>query len=86
MQNNPLLPVLVGMWRGLQRVLHGMFGAMAWLATSFVYWTVVGPVALGFKLLRPDPTDRGLGDQNADSYGVAVTKGPEDIRRAQRPY
>jgi hypothetical protein len=86
MSSNPLLPLLVGLWRGLQRFTHGIFGAMTYAAMSFVYWAVVGPVALGFKLLRPDPTDRGLGDRLADSYSQEVKRPAEDIRRAQRPY
>lgn len=86
MPRNPLLPLLIGLWRGLQRFTHGIFGAMTFGAMSFVYWAVVGPVALGFRLLRPDPTDRGLGDLEADSYSIDTKRAPEDIRRAQRPY
>ncbi len=81
-----LLPVLRGLWRGLQAGLRAVGLAVAAVAMSLVYGLVVGPVALGFRLFRPDPTDRGLGDLEADSYAQPARLGRQDLRRSQRPY
>ena len=72
-------------WRWKQAV-HGINAAISWTLMSIVYWTAMFPVAVGFRLLRPDPTDRGLGDPDAASDWKMPRTERQDIVRAQRPW
>lgn len=81
-----MLSALKAIWRGWKRAVHGLNAAIAFVLMSFVYWTTMMPVALGFKLFRPDPIDRGLGDPDAESYWLAPRDNGQDVRRAQRPW
>lgn len=82
----PLLILLKLLWRGMQAFTKGIGTFVAYLVMSAVYLSVVGPVSLSMRLFRPDPTDRGPGDPNAESYGRTLDLPPEDLKRAQRPY
>ena len=53
---------------------------------SFVYWSAMFPVAMGFRIFRPDPTDRGLGPPDATTDWQPPRVERQDIRRAQRPW
>ena len=81
-----MLSLLKHIWRSWKRAVHGLNAAISWTLMAFTYWTAVFPVAIGFKLFRPDPTDRGLGDPEASSYWLTPRLDPQDIRRAQRPW
>jgi hypothetical protein len=70
----------------MQAFTKGIGTFLAYLAMSLVYLSVVGPVSLSMRLFRPDPTDRGPGDPEAESYGRPLDLPPEDLQRAQRPY
>ena len=81
-----MLGALKAIWRGWKRVIHGLNSAIAFVLMSFVYWTTMMPIAIGFKLFKPDPIDRGLGDPDADSYWLEPLSPLQDVRRAQRPW
>ena len=53
---------------------------------AIAYLVAMTPVSLAFRVVSPDPTDRGLGDPEGVSYWLDPTMGREDIRRAQRPW
>ena len=53
---------------------------------AIAYLVGMTPVSLAFRVVNPDPTDRGLGDTEGASYWLDPTMGREDIRRAQRPW
>ena len=59
---------------------------IAFVLMSFVYIVAVGPVAMGFKVFKPDALDRGLGDPNSDTYALDTRIERQDVRRAQRPW
>ena len=81
-----MLTALKAIWKGWKRLTHGLNHAISWVLMAVVYWTTMAPVALGFKLFRPDPIDRGLGDPAAPSYWLEPRSGRQDVRRAQRPW
>lgn len=81
-----MLAVLKAIWRGWKNAVHGINAAIAFVLMSTVYWSTMFPVAMGFKLFRPDPIDRGLGDPEGASYWLAPRDGRQDVRRAQRPW
>ena len=81
--------VLSGMkriWWGWKGLVHRLNAFISFVLMAFVYVVAVAPVALGFRIFRPDPTDRGLGDPERTSFWQEVRLGREDIRRAQRPW
>ncbi len=81
-----MLKLLKTMWRGWKRITHGINDVISVVLMTFVYVTAVAPVAVGFKIVRPDPIDRGLGDPRADTWAQAVAMTRQDVRRAQRPW
>jgi len=81
-----VLELLKTMWRGWKRFTHGINDVISVVLMTFVYITAVAPVSLGFKIARPDPIDRGLGDPHADSWSQPVAMTRQDVRRAQRPW
>jgi hypothetical protein len=81
---NPVLALLTTIWRGWKRGVHGINAVISFVLMSVVYITALAPVAVLFKLFRPDPTDRGLGDPAADSYWQKVRIEDQDVRRSQR--
>ena len=74
------------MWRGWKHVTHRINDVISVVLMTFVYVTAVAPVALGFKIARPDPIDRGLGDPRAETWAQPVAMERQDVRRAQRPW
>ena len=81
-----LLELMKAVWRRWKTFTHSLNYVISWVLMTFVYVVAVAPVAIGFKVFRPDPIDRGLGDPSADSYGLPAKIEPQDIRRAQRPW
>lgn len=81
-----MLELMKSIWRGWKSFTHRLIKGQSWLLMAVAYWIAVFPVSIFFRLFRPDPTDRGLGDPNAKSYWTPPRMGTEDIRRAQRPY
>lgn len=81
-----MLELMKSIWRGWKGLTHGLIKGQSWLLMAIAYWIAVFPIAVFFKLFRPDPTDRGLGDPEAKSFWLPPRMGSEDIRRAQRPY
>ncbi len=81
-----MLEALKALWRGWKRVTHSINHIISVVLMTVVYVVAVAPVALGFRLFRPDPIDRGLGDPRAESFGRPITAASQDIRRAQRPW
>lgn len=81
-----LLEAMKSIWRGWKRVVHSLNHVISVVLMTVVYVTAVAPVALGFKMFRPDPIDRGLGDPSADTFGQPVKMGRQDVSRAQRPW
>lgn len=81
-----VLEVMKAMWRSWKGFTHSLNHVISVVLMTFVYVVAVAPVAIGFKIFRPDPTDRGLGDPHADSWGGPVGMASQDIRRSQRPW
>jgi hypothetical protein len=73
-------------WWGWKGLVHRLNAFISFILMTFVYVVAVAPVALGFRIFRPDPTDRGLGDPERSSFWQEVRLGREDIHRAQRPW
>ena len=81
-----MLDGMKAVWRHWKAFAHALIRAQNWFLMALVYWLAVGPVAVIYKLMRPDSTDRGLGDPAAQSHWLTPLMGDEDIRRAQRPW
>ena len=81
-----MLELLKTMWRGWKRFTHRINDVISVVLMTFVYVTAVAPVSLGFKIFRPDPIDRGLGDPHAETWAKPVAMERHDVRRAQRPW
>jgi hypothetical protein len=81
-----VLSLMKRIWRGWKGLVHRINGAISVVLMSIVYGLTMAPIALGFRIFRPDPTDRGLGDPNSKSFWLAVRMGRQDIQRAQRPW
>ena len=81
-----MLAVMKRLWWGWKKAVHGLNAAISWTLMSIVYWTAMFPVAMGFRVFRPDPTDRGLGDPEAASHWLPPREERQDVRRAQRPW
>lgn len=81
-----MLELMKVMWRNWKRFTHNLNHVISVVLMTFVYVFAVAPVALGFKIFRPDPIDRGLGDPGGQTYGLPVRMSRQDIRRAQRPW
>lgn len=81
-----MLELMKSIWRSWKRFTHNINHVISVVLMTFVYVVAVAPVAMGFKIFRPDPIDRGLGDPAAPTYGLPVRIEYQDIRRAQRPW
>ena len=81
-----MLALLKTIWKSWKRIVHNLNAGISWTLMTIAYITAIGPVATWFKLTGADLTDRGLGDEEADSYWLAIPQEDEDIRRAQRPW
>ncbi len=81
-----MLGLMKTIWRGWKSAVHRLNEGIAFVLMSIVYITAVGPVALGFKLFKPDALDRGLGDPSWKTYGLPTRIERQDVSRAQRPY
>lgn len=81
-----MLELMKILWRRWKSFAHGIIRFQNWFLMSIAYIVGMTPVALVFRIVNPDPTDRGLGDTESDSYWLEPTMGREDIRRAQRPW
>ena len=81
-----MLAILKLVWRKWKAFAHGLVAAQSWLLMAVAYWIAVMPVAVFFKLFRPDSLDRGLGEPGASTQGMVHRSPRQDIRRAQRPW
>lgn len=81
-----MLELLKTLWRNWKRFTHRINDVISVVLMTVVYVTAVAPVSLGFKIARPDPIDRGLGDPRAESWAKPVAMDRQDVRRAQRPW
>jgi hypothetical protein len=81
-----MLELLKGAWRGWKAGTHALVKGQSWLLMALAYVLALAPIALFFKLFRPDPLDEAPADPRAPSYGRAVVARPQDIRSAQRPW
>lgn len=81
-----MLGVLKRIWRGWKRFAHGLVKGQSWLLMAIGYFLAITPVALFFKVFRPDPLDQAQANPGLPSYGKPVRGEPQDIRRAQRPW
>jgi hypothetical protein len=81
-----VLSWLKRIWWSWKRLVHQLNAVISFVLMAFVYIVAVAPVALGFRIFKPDPTDRGLGDPQRKSFWLEVRLGREDIQRAQRPW
>ena len=81
-----MLELMKTVWRRWKGFTHNLNHVISVVLMTFVYVVAVAPVAMGFKIARPDPIDRGLGDPGAASFGQPVRIPRQDIRRAQRPW
>jgi hypothetical protein len=81
-----VLELMKAIWRSWKRFTHNLNHVISLVLMTFVYVVAVSPVALGFKIFRPDPIDRGLGDPGCDTYAQPVRMERQDIRRSQRPW
>ena len=80
--------ILISLWRKWQGAVHGINEVIATILMTLTYAFAVTPVSIVFRLLVPDPIDRGLGDPHAKTYWKPVPKEDDanDIRRIQRQY
>lgn len=78
--------LLLTLWRGWKRALHGLNGAISAVLMSVVYWTAVAPVALVMRATQGDIMDRGLGQRGGATAWLPPRSGRQDVRRSQRPY
>ena len=81
-----VLALMKSIWRSWKGFAHGLVAGQTWLLMAISYVGADAPVALGFRLFKPDPLDRGLGDAQATTYWQTPKMGHQDIRRAQRPW
>lgn len=81
-----VLVLMKSIWRGWKNFAHGLIAGQTWLLMAISYFGALAPVAIGFRLFKPDPLDRGLGDTASPTYWQTPKMGPQDIRRAQRPW
>lgn len=81
-----MLELLKGAWRGWKAGTHALIRGQSWLLMALGYAFAITPVALFFRVLRPDALDEAPADPKAPSYGRPVVARPQDIRSAQRPW
>lgn len=81
-----MLILMKRIWRGWKGLTHGLNKAISWTLMAVAYFVAVGPVAIWFKLFKPDPLDRQLGPPDAPTYGLPARMTRQDIRRAQRTF
>ncbi len=81
-----MLRFLKRVWRGWKSFAHGLIKAQSWLLMAFAYVVALAPVALVFKISRPDPLDEKPADPKASTYAGPVRARLQDIRSAQRPW
>ena len=75
-----MLRFLKRVWRGWKSFAHGLIKGQSWLLMAFAYILALAPVALLFKVARPDPLDE------VDVPLVFEREGPIGLsgRRGQR--
>lgn len=81
-----MLDLLKTLWRSWKRAVHGLNTAISLTLMTVVYVVAMAPVALGFRVFRPDALDRGLGSPDATTFWKPVGDLRQDVRRAQRPW
>lgn len=81
-----MLRVLKRIWRAWKGFAHGLVKGQSWLLMALAYVIALAPVALLFKLTKPDPLDEKPADPTASTYGRPVKARLQDIRTAQSPW
>ena len=81
-----MLDLMKTIWRRWKGFAHGIIQVQNWILMALAYVIAMTPISIGFRVFSPDPTDRGLGDQEGPSYWLNPGMAREDIRRAQRPW
>ena len=77
-----MLRFLKRVWRGWKSFAHGLIKGQSWLLMAFAYILALAPIALLFKVARPDPLDEKPADPGASTYGGPVRARLQDIRSA----
>ncbi len=81
-----MLHVLKRIWRAWKSFAHALVKGQSWILMAIAYIVAITPVALGFKLFKPDPLDEAAADPKLPTYGRPVRARLQDIRSAQRPW
>ena len=81
-----VLRVMKFLWWRWKDLVHSINIVIGFILMTIVYLVAMAPIALGFRIFRPDPTDRGLGSPEMESYWMNVQLQAQDIKRAQRPW
>jgi len=81
-----MLSIMKRIWKSWKRGVHRINTVISVVLMTVVYVTAMFPVAIGFKLFKPDALDRGLGDEDSNSYWIKINRERQDVRRAQRPW
>ena len=74
------------LWRSWKGVIHRINSVIAFVLMSVAYIIALAPVAIGFKILRRDLTDRGDADPDIKSFWGTFAQEELDIQLVQRQY
>jgi hypothetical protein len=78
-----MLNLFKQIWRGWKGFTHKIIAVQNWFLMAVVYITAVAPVAIMMKLFRRELLDRGLGDEDAESYWIPREDGPYTMEQSQ---
>ena len=78
--------LMKAIWRKWKSLVHRINDVIAFVLMAIAYAIAVTPVALGFKILRRDLLDRGLGEPEAQTHWKKRKDEKQDVRRVQRQY
>ena len=81
-----MLAFMKTLWRHWKGLAHRIIAAQNWLIMALAYGIAMGPVSLVMRIKNPDLIDRGLGEEDWESFWLPLAAEAEDIRRAQRPW
>jgi hypothetical protein len=78
--------LMKAIWRNWKSLVHRINDVIAFVLMALTYVLAVTPVALGFKILRRDLLDRGLGPKDSKTHWQKKKDEKQDISRVQRQY